>query len=209
MDRWLRRNPQLRNFKDNRIRNTENTTNAAEGIPLDLQKCPHPHPVTYPLEEQLLKISYGDLFKSTEGSSSTNLIGVGSYGSIYKGCLDHIGQIVAVKVLNLQRQGASKSSMAKYKALRTVRHRNLLKVLIVCSSIDSKGSDFKALVFDYMANGNLEQWLHLSVDEQHQPEYLSLTQRSAQKQIGIIVHQREARFEISCHCPHLIRHFLN
>ncbi|XXG71821.1 hypothetical protein AAC387_Pa07g1059 [Persea americana] len=100
-----------------------------------------------------------------------------SYGSVYKGTLDCIRKIVAVKVLNLQRRGASKSFIAECKALRNVRHRNLLKVLTVCSSIDSKGDDFKALVFNYMANGNLERWLHPSMDEQHQPKYLSLIQR--------------------------------
>ncbi|KAJ8629195.1 hypothetical protein MRB53_022518 [Persea americana] len=114
---------------------------------------------------------------ATDGFSSTNLIGVGSYGSVYKGHLDHIMKIVAVKVLNLQRHGASKSLIVKCKALRNIRHRNLLKVLTVCSSIDFKGDDFKALVFDYMGNGNLEQWLHTSMDEQHQSKNLTLIQR--------------------------------
>ncbi|KAJ8629204.1 hypothetical protein MRB53_022527 [Persea americana] len=134
----------------------------------------HPRSITYPLEEQLTKISYGDLCKATDGFSSTNLIGVGSYGSVYKGYLDHITKSVAVKVLNLQRQGASKSFIVECKALRNIRHRNLLKVLTVCSSIDFKGDDFKALVFDYMANGNLEQWLHPGMDEQHQSNNLTI-----------------------------------
>ncbi|XXG45232.1 hypothetical protein AAC387_Pa02g0364 [Persea americana] len=118
-----------------------------------------------------------------------NLIGVGSYGfvykgsldsigkAIYKGFLDRIGNTVAVKVLNLQRGGASKSYIAECKALRNVRHRNLLKIHTVCSSIDSKGDDFKALVLDYMANGSLDQWLHPCIGEQHQSKNLSLIQR--------------------------------
>ncbi|XXG71784.1 hypothetical protein AAC387_Pa07g1030 [Persea americana] len=141
------------------------------------KKHPHPRSITHPLEEQLTKISYGDLCKATDGFSSTNLIGVGSYGFVYKGYLDHIMKVVAVKVLNLQRQGASTSFIVECKALKSIRHRNLLKVLTVCSSIDFKGDDFKALVFDYLANGNLEQWLHPSMDEQHQPKNLTLIQR--------------------------------
>ncbi|XXG71792.1 hypothetical protein AAC387_Pa07g1033 [Persea americana] len=86
-------------------------------------------------------------------------------------------KIVALKVLNLQRQGASKSFIVECKALRNIQHQNLLKVLTVCSSIDFKGDDFKALVFDYMANENLEQWLHTSLDEQHQSKNLTLIQR--------------------------------
>ncbi|XXG71818.1 hypothetical protein AAC387_Pa07g1057 [Persea americana] len=109
--------------------------------------------------------------------SSANLIGVGSYGSVYKGSLDGVRKDVAVKVLNRNRRGASKSFIAECKALRNVWHRNLLKILTVCSSIDYKGDDFNALVFDYMANGNLEQWLHSSMDEQHQSKNLTLIQR--------------------------------
>ncbi|XXG71788.1 hypothetical protein AAC387_Pa07g1031 [Persea americana] len=86
-------------------------------------------------------------------------------------------KIVAVKVLNLQRQGASKSFIVECTALRNIRHRNLLKVLTVCSSIDFKGDDFKALVFDYIAKGNLEHWLHPSMDAQDQPKNLNLIQR--------------------------------
>ncbi|KAJ8629209.1 hypothetical protein MRB53_022532 [Persea americana] len=141
------------------------------------KKHPHPHSITHPLEEQLTKISYGDLCKATDGFSSANLIGVGSYESVYKGYLDHIMKIVAVKVLNLQRQGASKSFIVECKALKNIRHRNLLKVLTVYSSIDFKGDDFKALVFAYMANGNLEQALHKCMDEQHQSKNLTLIQR--------------------------------
>ncbi|RWR80221.1 putative LRR receptor-like serine/threonine-protein kinase [Cinnamomum micranthum f. kanehirae] len=141
------------------------------------KKHPEPHLAMNPLEEQLLQISYGDLSRATDGFSQANLIGVGSYGSVYKGSLDRIGKIVAVKVLNLERRGASKSFIAECRALRNIRHRNLLKIHTVCSSIDSKGDDFKALVFDYMANGNLEQWLHASRDEQYQSKNLTLIQR--------------------------------
>ncbi|KAJ8648841.1 hypothetical protein MRB53_001864 [Persea americana] len=140
------------------------------------KKHSHSDPITDPLEEQLLNISYRDLCKGTDSFSSANLIGIGSYGHVYKTFLDCIGTIVAVKVLNLQHPGASKSFIAECRALRNVRHRNLLKALSVCSSIDSKGDDFKALVFEYMGNGNLDQWLHPDKHEQHQSKNLSLIQ---------------------------------
>ena len=49
----------------------------------------------------------------TGGFSPDNLIGSGSFGSVYKGIgiLDQEEMIVAVKVLNLQQKGASKSSL--------------------------------------------------------------------------------------------------
>ncbi|XP_057998395.1 probable LRR receptor-like serine/threonine-protein kinase At3g47570 isoform X1 [Hevea brasiliensis] len=117
--------------------------------------------ISMPLcEHQFLRISYAELFKATNGFSMANIIGVGSYGSVYKGLLDQVGIQVAVKVLNLQRRGASNSFMSECQALRTIRHRNLLKLLSVCSSIDFEGNDFKALIYEFMVNGSLEKWLH-------------------------------------------------
>ncbi|XP_039170615.1 probable LRR receptor-like serine/threonine-protein kinase At3g47570 [Eucalyptus grandis] len=108
----------------------------------------------------LLNLSYGTLLKATDGFSSTNLIGVGSFGSVYKGLLQENGNVIAVKVLNLTRHGALKSFKAECEALKSIKHRNLLKVLTVCSGVDYKGDEFKALVYEFMVNGNLEEWLH-------------------------------------------------
>ncbi|KAM7462621.1 hypothetical protein LguiA_030742 [Lonicera macranthoides] len=83
-----------------------------------------------------LSVSYGDLHKATNGFTSTNLIGVGSFGFVYKGILDREEKMVVVKVLNLQRQGVSRSFMAECEALRNIRHRNLVKIITSCSSID-------------------------------------------------------------------------
>lgn len=114
-------------------------------------------------DHMFMEISYQTLLKITNGFSSANLIGIGSFGSVYKGDLSEgpEGNVtVAVKVFNLLRKGASKSFVAECEALRNIRHRNLLKILTVCSGTDYEGNDFKALVFDYMANGSLEEWLH-------------------------------------------------
>ncbi|XP_050257105.1 probable LRR receptor-like serine/threonine-protein kinase At3g47570 [Quercus robur] len=108
----------------------------------------------------LLNVSYQSLLKATDAFSPTNLIGVGSFGSVYRGILDQDRRIVAVKVLNLLHHGASKSFIAECEALRNIRHRNLVKVLTACSSVDYQGHDFKALVYEFMSNGNLDEWLH-------------------------------------------------
>ncbi|GMH12230.1 hypothetical protein Nepgr_014071 [Nepenthes gracilis] len=128
-------------------------------------------------EEPFKKISYTELHKATNGFSTVNLIGEGSYGLVYKGVLDPEGSLVAVKVLKLKQKGASKSFMAECRAWRDIRHRHLIKIITVCSSIDSKGSDFKALVYEYMPNGNLEQWLHHNTNELPQQGCLSFLQR--------------------------------
>ncbi|ONI24586.1 hypothetical protein PRUPE_2G248400 [Prunus persica] len=109
----------------------------------------------------LLKVSYGDLLKATNGFSSRNLIGAGSFGSVYRGILNEEERIVAVKVLNVQ--SSRESFIAECEALKNIRHRNLVKLLTVCASIDFQGNDFKALVYEFMMNGSLEEWLHTSV----------------------------------------------
>ncbi|XP_030924740.1 probable LRR receptor-like serine/threonine-protein kinase At3g47570 [Quercus lobata] len=132
---------------------------------------------TSSFEDWQLPISYAELLESTNRFSENNLIGSGSFGSVYKGVLPRNGVVVAVKVLNLQQEGALKSFVNECNALRDIRHRNLLKIISVCSSVDHEGNDFKSLIFKFMCNGSLEQWLHPESDEQHQRKNLSFLQR--------------------------------
>ena len=79
------------------------------------------------------------LHQATNGFSLNNLIGYGSFGSLYKGVLNQEEILVAIKVLNLQTKGATKSFMVECNVLRNVRHRNLVKILTCCSSINYNG----------------------------------------------------------------------
>ncbi|XP_047953375.1 receptor kinase-like protein Xa21 [Salvia hispanica] len=110
----------------------------------------------------ILRLSYGDLLNATNGFSDMNLVGVGRFGSVYKGTIndDDEQTDVAVKVLNLNVRGACKSLASECNALRGIRHRNLLKIVSVCDSIDFQGNAFKALVYEFVANRSLEDWLH-------------------------------------------------
>ncbi|CAD6254584.1 unnamed protein product [Miscanthus lutarioriparius] len=106
------------------------------------------------------KVSYHDLAQATCGFSTSNLIGKGRYSSVYKGELFQDRTMVAVKVFLLETWGAQKSFIAECNALQNVRHRNLVPILTVCSSIDSNGNDFKALVYEFMTQGDLHELLY-------------------------------------------------
>ncbi|KAM1354931.1 hypothetical protein ACFXTH_029260 [Malus domestica] len=162
-------------------------------------------------ESSFLQVSYATLLKATDGFSSANLVGAGSFGSVYKGLLsdddDDVdeGHLVAVKVFNLLRHGASKSFVSECEALRNIRHRNLVKILTACSSVDFHGNDFKALVYEYMDNGSLEDWLHppTGIEEvrDHASKNLNLLQR-----LDIVIDVACAMDYLHNHCETPIVH---
>ncbi|KAK6139573.1 hypothetical protein DH2020_026683 [Rehmannia glutinosa] len=127
-------------------------------------------------ESQFKKLSYADLLKATNGFSEANVIGSGRFSTVYKGVLEDgpSETVVAVKVLKLNIRGAQKSFLSECNALRGARHRNLLKILSISLSIDFRGNDFTALIYQFKANGSLENWLH---QNENMDRYLRLMQR--------------------------------
>ncbi|KAH0643899.1 hypothetical protein KY289_034873 [Solanum tuberosum] len=111
------------------------------------------------------RISYYDISQGTNNFDEANLIGRGSLGLVYKGTLAD-GMVVAIKVFNTELQHAFRSFEVECQVLRSIRHRNLVKVISSCANFD-----YKVLVLEYMPNENLECWLH-STDK-----FLDLTQR--------------------------------
>uniref|UniRef100_A0A0E0JE49 Receptor kinase-like protein Xa21 n=1 Tax=Oryza punctata TaxID=4537 RepID=A0A0E0JE49_ORYPU len=157
--------------------------------------------LTPAVEEQYERVSYQELSNGTKGFSQSNLLGKGSYGVVYKCTLFDEEIIVAVKVFNLEQSGSTRSFVAECEALRSVRHRCLLKIITCCSSINNQGQDFKALVFEFMPNGSLNGWLHPKSDMRTIANTLSLTQR-----LDIAVDIVDAMEYLHIHCQPTIVH---
>ncbi|GER28406.1 protein kinase superfamily protein [Striga asiatica] len=95
-----------------------------------------------------------DLEVATNKFSKENIIGEGGYGIVYRGQLAN-GTIVAVKRLLNNLGQAEKEFRVEVEAIGHVRHKNLVRLLGYCVE-----GTHRLLVYEYVNNGNLEQWLH-------------------------------------------------
>lgn len=95
-----------------------------------------------------------DLEIATGYFAKENVLGEGGYGIVYKGQLAN-GTIVAVKNLFNNLGQAEKEFRVEVEAIGRVRHKNLVRLLGYCVE-----GTHRILVYEYVNNGNLEQWLH-------------------------------------------------
>ncbi|KAA8518757.1 hypothetical protein F0562_016469 [Nyssa sinensis] len=95
--------------------------------------------------------SSNELKVATHGFRSSNKIGEGGFGSVYKGRLKD-GTIVAVKVLSVELESmrGEREFITEIAALSNIRHENLVMLQGCC--VD--GAD-RFLVYDYMENNSL------------------------------------------------------
>ncbi|GAB2269599.1 hypothetical protein Dimus_004524 [Dionaea muscipula] len=91
---------------------------------------------------------------STNGFAHENVIGEGGYGIVYRGVLED-NTVVAVKNLLNNRGQAEREFKVEVEAIGRVRHKNLVRLLGYCAE-----GAHRMLVYEYVNNGNLEQWLH-------------------------------------------------
>ncbi|XP_027332456.1 probable serine/threonine-protein kinase PBL23 [Abrus precatorius] len=98
--------------------------------------------------------TYEDVSEATNNFSADCLVGEGGFGNVYKGYLKSVEQTVAVKVLNREGNQGTREFFAEILTLSMVQHPNLVRLIGYCAD-----GDHRILVYEFMANGSLENHL--------------------------------------------------
>ncbi|EPS73352.1 hypothetical protein M569_01401, partial [Genlisea aurea] len=103
-----------------------------------------------------------EIESATQYFSGANILGKGSFSAIYKGCLRD-GSLVAIKCISKVSCRFDADEFLKgLKLLISLKHENLLRLRGFCCSKD-RGECF--LIYDYVANGNLSEYLDVKGQE--------------------------------------------
>ncbi|KAL5699759.1 non-specific serine/threonine protein kinase [Ranunculus cassubicifolius] len=96
------------------------------------------------------KYPIDDIEQATEYFNESRKIGEGGYGPVYKGYLDHTA--VAIKILRPDAAQGRSQFQQEIEVLSCIRHPNMVLLLGACP-------EYGCLVYEYMANGSLEDRL--------------------------------------------------
>ncbi|KAL7591592.1 probable serine/threonine-protein kinase At1g01540 [Lactuca sativa] len=100
-----------------------------------------------------------ELEAATNGLADENVIGEGGYGIVYSGILGDNTRVAVKNLLNNRGQ-AEREFKVEVEAIGRVRHKNLVRLLGYCVE-----GAYRMLVYEYVDNGNLDQWLHGDVGD--------------------------------------------
>ncbi|XP_057961118.1 probably inactive leucine-rich repeat receptor-like protein kinase At5g48380 [Malania oleifera] len=104
-------------------------------------------------EKSVSKMRLSDLMKATNNFNKSNIIGSGSMGTMYKAMLPDGNSLMVKRLQDSQR--SEKEFVSEMNTLGSVKHKNLVPLLGFCVAKNER-----LLVYKYMANGNLYDWLH-------------------------------------------------
>ncbi|KAF8776334.1 hypothetical protein HU200_003561 [Digitaria exilis] len=104
------------------------------------------------------KLKFVDIVKATNNFHQENIIGCGGCGLVYKATLPD-GTKLAIKKLNGEMWPMEREFAAEVEALSMAQHENLVPLWGYCIQ-----GDLGFLIYSYMENGSLDDWLHNSDD---------------------------------------------
>ncbi|XP_071702188.1 L-type lectin-domain containing receptor kinase S.1 [Rutidosis leptorrhynchoides] len=99
------------------------------------------------------RYSYEELKKATNEFSDKQVLGAGGFGKVFKGTLDNATE-VAVKCVNHDSKQGLREFMAEISSMGRLKHKNLVQMKGWCRKRNEL-----LLVYDYMPNGSLNNWI--------------------------------------------------
>ncbi|VAI43929.1 unnamed protein product [Triticum turgidum subsp. durum] len=105
------------------------------------------------------KLKFANIVKATNNFDKENIIGYGDYGLVYKAELPD-GSKLAIKKLNGEMFLMEREFRAEVDALSMAQHENLVPLWGYCAQGNSR-----LLIYSYMENGSLDDWLHNRDDD--------------------------------------------
>ena len=110
-------------------------------------------PQIFKLEKMVTRISLTELHEATGNLNTGNVIGLGKFRMMYKGVLPN-GWPHAIKGLH-DSKSFEKQYVSELLALGILKHNNIVPLLGYCRERKEK-----LLVYKYISNGSLYDWLH-------------------------------------------------
>ncbi|KAL2550517.1 putative serine/threonine-protein kinase [Forsythia ovata] len=99
------------------------------------------------------RYTLGEIIAATNGLADENVIGRGDYGVVFHGVLFDNTRVALKKLL--YKRSITTEFVSQAEAMWFIRHKNLVKLLGYCIE-----GAYRILVYEYVDNGNLYQWLH-------------------------------------------------
>lgn len=98
--------------------------------------------------------SYEELTLATDNFTSTNLLGQGGFGYVFKGVI-HNGKEVAIKQLKVGSGQGEREFQAEVETISRIHHKHLVSLVGYCTA-----GDQRLLVYEFVPNKTLEFHLH-------------------------------------------------
>uniref|UniRef100_A0ACD5WT11 Uncharacterized protein n=1 Tax=Avena sativa TaxID=4498 RepID=A0ACD5WT11_AVESA len=99
--------------------------------------------------------TFRELAVATNNFRADCLLGEGGFGRVYKGYLESVNQVVAIKQLDRNGLQGNREFLVEVLMLSLLHHPNLVNLIGYCAD-----GDQRLLVYEYMALGSLEGHLH-------------------------------------------------
>lgn len=116
--------------------------------------------LTFALQPNVGAIWYqfDDIKLATNNFSTNNLIGSGGFSVVYRGTMPDGSKMAVKSIKNCTKEGDAEFCN-EVEVINSVRHRNLAALRGCCVASNTSLGHLRLLIYDYMPNGSLEDYL--------------------------------------------------